>query len=160
MQNENEDKTPLQLYKITYLDEGVKYSDWRWLSIEEASDLANLPSRGEVESFREATADEADLYDEAYNDGYGIAMIQEFQSCDNGVTFRVEMDEENRGFFTTQKMFKCGICEKHKDFEEEVASANGLFLSVDKGDMLWHVCFGCAVLEVEVGMEDADNGPE
>lgn len=149
MQNDSKDEKSLRLYKITYVDEEVRYSNWTWLSIEEARDVANFPTLGELESFREATTEEAELYDDAYNDGYGIATIQEFQSCNNGVTFRINMEDTSGDSFTTTKMFECGICGEHKDFEGGVASANGLYLSVDLDDMLWHVCFNCAVEEVE-----------
>lgn len=149
MQNKNEEPNPLRLYKVTYVDDNANYSNWTWMTIEEASDVANLPTLGEIESFREATTEETELYDDAYNDGYGIATIEEFQSCNNGVTFCLNFDNATEGMFTTKKMFECGICGEDKDFESGVASANGLFLSVNVDDMLWHVCFNCAVEEVE-----------
>lgn len=144
------------LYKFEYyepLDEHT-YVDWVWLEPWEVSDYRSSDSSVK---YRKATSEEEDLYNEAYADGYGIASVIEFETKYDGVTFRVELSED-REDFTYTKMFQCSRCGNHKDFETEVAVANGFFLTElkDKKDVLWHVCYDCAELQLEIERLDFD----
>jgi hypothetical protein len=131
------------------LDEET-YINWVWLEPEEVSNFAS--SAGSVK-YRVATSEEEELYDEAYADGYGIAAVMEFESKNDGITYRVELDESREDFSYT-KMFQCSTCNKHKDFETEVATASGFYLTELKDEILWHVCYECAMLQLEVdGLE-------
>jgi len=131
------------LYRFEYYEpeDQATYVDWVWL---DARELNNYKSEYNTIKVRPATEDETDLYEEAYADGYGIAAMMEFESQYDGVTFRVEMGENGDLDFNGKKMFECAICEKHKDFEEEVGVAGGLYLGEVKDDKLWHVCYDCA----------------
>jgi hypothetical protein len=139
------------LYRFEYLEEGERYTNWVWLEPHEVSDyLANDQTIAGV-TVRKATAHEMELYDEAYNDGYDVAMVQEHQSAYNGLTFRLEVPEDGMDptEFKSHKMFECGICLKHKDFEDHVGMADGFFISVAIEDTLWHVCYDCTLEDGE-----------
>ncbi len=145
------------LYRFEHyepLDEAT-YVDWVWL---EPAEVPEYRSSDMGVKYRVATKDEEDLYNEAYADGYGVAAILEFESKDNGITFRVELNKDSEEFNYT-KMFKCSTCGEHRDFETEVAMANGFYLTELKGkdnDILWHVCYECAMLQLEVDWIDFD----
>lgn len=145
------EKTNRNLYRFEYyepLDE-CKYVDWVWL---EPHEVSEYNSGNNTTKFRAATSEEEELYNEAYSDGYGMAAALEFESNYNGVTFRVELDKITKDFSYT-KMFQCATCKNHKDFETEVAMANGFYLTElrgEKNDVLWHVCYECAMLKLEV----------
>jgi hypothetical protein len=47
-------------------------------------------------------------------------------------------------------MFQCPVCKKHRDFETEVAMANDFYLTTLVGENLWHICYDCAMITVEV----------
>lgn len=148
-----EETTPedLKLYRLEYLDEDLRMVDWIWLAEEEVDNyLQSRSQRNEVLLYRAANAEEEELYNEAYNDGYGIAISLENERNDNGVTFRVDgFDPESLEIQST-KMFECAICGEHKDFETDVAMANGFYISIAKGHILWHVCYDCTTLELDV----------
>jgi len=154
-------KESANLYRFEYyepLDE-FTYVDWVWL---EPIEVSEYRSSAANVKYRKATAEEEELYNEAYADGYGIAALMEFQSNDNGITFRVQLNEDKQDF-THTKMFKCATCGEHRDFETEVAMVNGFYLTALKGednDILWHVCYDCAMLELEVDWIDFDNTEE
>lgn len=137
---DNEGRT---LFRFEYYEpeDQQTYVEWVWLKEEELKDYRASYQTIKV---RPATADESDLYDEAYADGYGVAAMMEFESQYDGVTFRVEMGEDGELDFNGKKMFQCGVCDKHKDFEDDVAMTAGLFLGEVKDDKLWHVCYDCA----------------
>ena len=149
---EHEDRT---LFRFEYYEpeDQATYVEWVWLKEEE---LKNYRSTYQTIKVRPATVDETDLYDEAYADGYGIAAMMEFESTYDGVTFRVEVGEDGDLDFNGKKMFECAICEKHKDFEDDVAMTAGLFLGEVKDDKLWHVCYDCAENAAMIkGIEDS-----
>lgn len=137
------------LYRFEYFEpeDNETYVDWIWL---DALELNNYKSEYNTVKVRPATNDEVDLYEEAYADGYGIAAVMEFESKYDGITFRVELDDDGKLDFQSKKMFQCAMCDKHKDFDTEVATANGLYLGEIKDDKLWHVCYECAMVQVEV----------
>jgi hypothetical protein len=133
------------------------YVEWVWLTGEDIGDYRSSYDKVQV---RPATEDEESLYDEAYEDGYAMAALLEFESNDNGITFRVEVGEDGN-LAQGHKMFKCAICEVHKDFETEVATASEYFLTELRGDTLWHVCYSCTELGISVrDAVDEDNTSE
>lgn len=138
------------LYRFEYYEPEDDYThvDWVWLKVNEINEY--MSSLNDVK-FRPATKDEADLYDEAYSDGYGVAAMMEFESSYDGITFRVELGDDGQLNMDGKKMFECAVCSEHKDFEDEVAMANDLFLGVLKDDKLWHICYDCAMLGSEIG---------
>lgn len=148
------------LYRFEYyepLDE-FTYVDWVWL---EPQEVSNYKSSAVGVKYRKATSEEEELYNEAYADGYGIAAVMEFETKYDGVTFRVELGED-REDFTYTKMFQCSRCGNHKDFETDVATANGFYLTElkDNKDTLWHVCYDCAALQLEIERLDFDTTEE
>jgi hypothetical protein len=142
------------LYKVDYYEpeDECSYIDWVWLEFHE---VAEYRSGYKYVKVRRATQDEENLYEEAYEDGYSIAMIMEMRSIDNGVTFRVELDEDG-GLTAGHKMFKCAICDKHKDFDGGVATVNGFYITKLIDDVLWHVCYDCAALSAEINKVEDD----
>lgn len=131
------------LYRFEYFepDDQITYVDWVWLKVSEINDYK---SGYDICKLRAATPEETELYEEAYSDGYGVASLLEFESQYDGVTFRVEIGEDGELDMNGAKMFQCGICDKHKDFEDDVAMTAGLYLGEVKDDKLWHVCYDCA----------------
>jgi hypothetical protein len=140
------------LYRFEYYepeDEFI-YVDWVWLNIDEVNDYKS--GLTEVK-FRPATKDESELYDEAYADGYGVAALMEFESQYDGVTFRVALNENGDLDLDGKKMFQCALCDRHLDFDSEIATARGMYLGAIKDNKLWHVCHDCAQGDAEVGLE-------
>lgn len=149
----------LKLYKFEYLQDNERVVEWVWLKSAEAdSYFDNHWSMITGVSFRVATEDETDLYNEAYNDGYMLATIEENRKVDNGITFRLNSFTPD-GMDTT-KMFECARCENHKEFDGEVAMANGLYLSEEKNDLLWHVCYDCVMIQSEIESIEFDLNEE
>lgn len=156
MNQENDEDR--RLYRFEYLEpeDQQTYVDWVWLKDEEIDDYR---SGYATIKFRPATTDEENLYDEAYADGYGIAAMIEFEDRYDGITFRVEVGSDGELDMQGAKMFECGVCGTHKDFDTEVGMVAGLFLGEVKNDKLWHVCYGCAenavmLKTIEDGMEN------
>jgi hypothetical protein len=87
-----------------------------------------------------------------------LSTVEENHKNDNGITFRLNSFTE-RGMDTT-KMFQCARCDKHKDFETEVARASGLYLAEPKEDVLWHVCYDCIMLQSEIESIELDATEE
>lgn len=143
------------LYKFNYyeVEDNQSYVDWVWLKQSEVAEYRSSYAQVEM---RIATEDEENLYEEAYEDGYGVAMIMEMRSVDNGVTFRVEVTEDGE-FDMGHKMFKCALCDKHKDFDEHAATAGAYYMTQLVDDVLWHVCEECVVLGEQVDGVGLDN---
>lgn len=156
--NSRENKTLYRCERFEPEDNEL-YVEWLWLSIKEAEEHV---ADTNIESVRAATLEETNLYEEAYADGYGIAAMLEFQHTYDGVTFRVELGEDGELDFNGKKMFECAVCAQHKDFDEEVATVNDLFLGVLKDDKLWHVCYSCGLIGTEIGSIEisSDADPE
>lgn len=135
------------LYRFEHYEplDGEFYVNWIWLK---DSDLEEYTQHYEEGSYRVATADEMELYDEAYADGYGIAAVMEFESQYDGITYR--LDRYDGEDFSTTKMFQCAVCDRHQDFEDNVASAGGMYLGAIRDNKLWHVCYDCAQGRAEV----------
>lgn len=158
MIHEDDDRT---LYRFEYYEpeDNESYVDWVWLKPDQ---LKDYKANYQTIKVRPATDDEVDLYEEAYADGYGVAAFMEFESKYDGVTFRVELDKNGELEFDSKKMFECAVCAQHKDFDEEVAMVNDLYLGVVKDDKLWHVCYDCGLLGTEIGSIEisSDADPE
>lgn len=142
------DEKRKSLYRFEHYEplDGEVYVEWVWLTSDE---IVPYAAEGET-SFRSATRDEEDLYNEAYADGYSIAALIEYESQYDGITFRVEVDKSGDLDFTSKKMFQCAVCDRHLDFEENVASAGGMYLGAVRDDKLWHLCYDCAQGRAEV----------
>ena len=140
----------LNLYRFEYLIDNSRRVDWVWLQPGEVQAFLD-DLEGASIIYRQASSEEEELYDEAYNDGYGVAMAEESFNNSNGVVFRVEgIESLDTSSISTVKMFKCVRCDNYKDFETEVATTNGLYLSESKEDILWHVCYDCVMLQSEI----------
>lgn len=142
------------LYRFEYFEpeDNETYVDWVWLG---PLELNYYKSDYKIVKVRPATDGEIELYEEAYADGYGMAAMLEFEDRYDGVTFRVEVkdgDLDMKG----KKMFECALCGKHKDFEEDVAMLHGLFVGEVKDDKLWHVCYDCVMVQIEVETIDIE----
>lgn len=148
-----EEKTLYRCERFELEDNRI-YVEWLWLS---HADMEEYVTDSSYETFREATSEEVDLYEEAYADGYGVAAMLEFEHSYDGITFRVELDKDGSLDFEGTKMFECAVCGSHKDFDEEVATVNDLFLGVLKDDKLWHVCFNCAMIGTEIGSIEIED---
>jgi hypothetical protein len=140
----------LNLYRFEYLVDSSRRVDWVWLQAGEVQAFLD-DLEGASIIYRQASSEEEELYDEAYNDGYGVAMAEESINNSNGIVFRVDgIQSLDPSLITTVKMFKCARCENYKDFETEVATTNGLYLSESKEDILWHICYDCVMLQSEI----------
>lgn len=140
----------LNLYRFEYLIDNSRRVDWVWLQPGEVQAFLD-DLEGASIIYRQASSEEEELYDEAYNDGYGVAMAEESFNNSNGVVFRVEgIESLDPSLISAVKMFKCVRCDNYKDFETEVATTNGLYLSESKEDILWHVCYDCVMLQSEI----------
>lgn len=137
------------LFRFEYYEpeDNRTYVEWVWLTDEELPDY-----RAESMSveYRRATEDEVSLYEEAYADGYGVAAMLEFESQYDGITFRVELGEDGKLDMNGSKMFQCAICDKHKDFDSEVAMTGDFYMGMVKDDKLWHICYECALMGLEI----------
>lgn len=145
----DKDKSAQILYRFEYFEpeDNQTYVDWVWLDPLELNDYKSNYNTIKV---RPATADECDLYEEAYADGYGMAAMMEFESKYDGVTFRIKLDDKGELDFEGTKMFECAVCTNHKDFEDDVAMSGDMFLGVVKEDKLWHICYECAMIGTEI----------
>ncbi len=143
-----EDSEKRFLYRFEHYEplDGEVYVEWLWLKRDEIIPYA---AEGET-SFRIATKDEEDLYNEAYADGYSIAALIEYESQYDGITLRVELDKSGDLDFTSKKMFQCAVCNRHLDFEDNVASGGGMYLGAVRDEKLWHICYDCAQGRAEV----------
>lgn len=143
---EEEKKEPRSLYRFENYEplDDETYVNWIWLTDSEYLEYVD----GEVGPHRAATADEAELYNEAYADGYGMAAILEFESGYDGITFRLNLGENKE--FDNTKMFQCAVCDRHLDFEDNVANAGGMYLGAIRNEKLWHICYDCARGNAEV----------
>jgi hypothetical protein len=145
---DNESSKKEVLYRFEYYEEldDANYVDWVWLQPSEINDFKSSYTSA---SYRQASKEEEELYEEAYADGYGVAAMMEFESRYNGVTYRIELTEGGELDKGT-KMFQCAICKGHKDFETEVAMAGDHYLTELVDDTLWHICYDCVMLANEI----------
>jgi hypothetical protein len=132
----------VKLYRMEMLKGEIQ---WNWLTNYELEDyLKNAP----IVTHRAATKEEEELYDEAYRDGHDVAFLKQLDESFDGITFRMEGIED--GQIKTTKMFQCAICDQHKDFLGEVATAGAMYLGLIRDDKLWHLCYDCAIGNADV----------
>ncbi len=145
----SENKSKEHLYRFEFIDDDeLPTIQWVWLKPEEVDQYWSSLNGPVI--CRQATQDEEDLYEEAYADGYGIAAFLEFESKNDGVTFRVELGEDGE-LDASHKMFQCALCKIHKDFDDAVAHVNGFYLTQLVDETLWHVCYDCISISLSVG---------
>mgnify|MGYP006085343799 CR=1 FL=1 len=128
------------------------YVEWVWLK---TSEISGYRAEYTTLQFRPASRHESDLYEEAYEDGYSIAAMLEYEDKFDGVTFRIEVDDKG-DLAQGRKMFQCSVCDKHKDFDDEVGAVNGFYLTELRGEVLWHICYECATIAVVMEGLDID----
>lgn len=135
----------VKLYRMETFNQGRREVEWNWLTNYELdSYVASKP--GVVH--RQATREEEELYDEAYRDGHDVAFLKSLDESFDGITFRVETLGEDD--IKTTKMFQCAVCDQHKDFLTEVATAGAMYLGAVRDEKLWHLCYDCAIGNAEV----------
>jgi len=134
---------------MEYLDEGTRIVDWLWLTEYELENYLEDRAQAAGLIYRAATSEEEELYDEAYRDGYEVAALTGVENAYDGITFRMDGIDED-GDIKTTKMFQCAECDRNLDFNEEVGTSGEMFLGVLKDDKLWHICYGCAMLQMEI----------
>lgn len=145
----SEEKSKFKLYRFEYLSLGDRVVDWVWLSGEDEAKeylTAQLDVSGVV--YREATEDEDELYDEAFNDGLGLGQAEARMESYNGVAYRlnsVNLDAIDEDFkLDTTKVFTCGECgESQLEFETKAVTTGKYYVAKEKDGVLWHICFDC-----------------
>ena len=136
------------LYRFEYIQYGDRVVDWVWLKNDEEA-LDYMSGEAEVSGmiYRKASTDEMVLYDEAYEDGRGLGIAEARMEASNGVfyefvSFDASSDEIS---MQTNKIFTCGECGAiGLNFEVKAAKTGEYYISVDKENVLWHVCTDCA----------------
>jgi len=148
----------LTLYKFETIEEdGYNRVDWLWIDDEE---LTEHLSSGTI--YREATEEEVYLYEEAFSYGKMLGTVETSYLNHNGVMFRVDGlgGDDLLDGIKTVKVFTCARCENPKDFDSEVATVRGLYLTELKDDVLWHVCYDCVMLQTEIESIELDPTEE
>lgn len=155
------------LYRFEFIDAGMRIVEWLWL-LETEQGLYRANDDHVIGlNARTATSEEVELYHEAYEDGYGIAQIEEAESTWNGLSFAMHANKSKvTGYeISEQKIFQCAMCGKQKDFLNEVAviHSGSYYLATLRGDMLWFNCYDCATLTADISAieieDDGDNEP-
>jgi hypothetical protein len=154
-----------RLYRFEYLDEGIVIVNWVWLTSNEVNNYMGNQTQPSAVVHRHATKEEEELYDEAYEDGYGLAMLEEVMTNNNGLTYRIEFDKDadgelGPGDMVGHKMFECATCGKTKDLESQVAVIeNGpWYLATLKDNVLWFNCYDCTSLGVDISEIELEIG--
>ncbi len=148
----------LTLYKFETLEEdGFNRVDWIWI---DEAELAGHLSSGTI--YREATEEEVYLYEEAFSYGKMIGTVESSYLNHNGVMFRVDGlgGDDSLDGLKTVKVFTCARCENPKEFDSEVATSHGLYLTELKDNVLWHVCYDCVMLQTEIESIELDSTEE
>jgi hypothetical protein len=144
------EKKDFKLFRFEYLSMGDRVVDWVWLTgEEEAKDYLTVDSGVSGVVYRSATADEEELYDEAFNDGLGLGQAEARMESYNGVAYQLnsmnlDVTNENFGIDTT-KVFTCGDCgESLLEFELKAVTTGEYYVAKEKDGVLWYVCSECA----------------
>lgn len=138
------DDKNLKLYRFEYIDDGYATVDWVWLESDQTKDyLANDPDVHAM-TVREATEEEADLYNEAFADGYGLGSVETEFKRSNEVYYKfVGMKGDLE--LETEKVFTCGECKtRMMDFESKSAKFGPYFITKDIDGVSWFLCIECA----------------
>ena len=137
---------PRKLFYVEVIDEdGDRWVNWEW-----ANTQREILSRDTDGSFlvevREATESETSAWNDGNGEGFGTAMAENSLANWNGVMYKLVSFNP----MVTVKVFKCGVCGEHFDFEK-VASIGTFYLSTsntkaeqDDKSILWHVCIECS----------------
>jgi len=148
----------LTLYKFETIEEdGFNRVDWIWI---DEAELADHLSSGTI--YREATEEEVYLYEEAFSYGKMLGTVETSYLNHNGVMFRVDGlgGDDLLDDIKTVKVFTCARCENPKEFDSDVATVAGLYLTELKDDVLWHVCYDCVMLQTEIESIELDPTEE
>jgi hypothetical protein len=144
------EKKDFKLFRFEYLSMGDRVVDWVWLTgDEEAKEYLTAESHISGVVYREATGDEHELYDEAFNDGLGLGQAEARMESYNGLSYRLNSmnlnsENEKLGIDTT-KVFTCGECgESSLEFEIKAVTTGEYYVAKEKEGVLWYVCFDCA----------------
>lgn len=146
-EEEEEEEKKFFLYRFEYLSLGNRVVNWLWFQDEEEaksylvddSDISGL-------TYRSATKDESELYDEAFSDGHGLGIAESRMESSNGVYHRLNsiVDTDNELDLDTTKVFTCGECgESDLEFETKAVATGGYYVAKEKDGVLWHICFYC-----------------
>jgi hypothetical protein len=144
------EKKEFKLFRFEYLFMGDRIVDWVWLTgDEEAKEYLTAESHISGVVYREATGDEHELYDEAFNDGLGLGQAEGRMESYNGLAYRLNsfapksLDESFK--LDTTKVFTCGECgESSLEFEIKAVTTGEYYVAKEKEGVLWYVCFDCA----------------
>lgn len=138
----------LTLYKFETIEEdGFNRVDWSWI---DEAELTDHLSSGTI--YREATEEEIYLYEEAFSYGKMLGTVESSYLNHNGVVFRIDGLGEGslEGDLKTVKVFTCARCDNQKEFDSDVATSHGMYLTELKDNVLWHVCYDCVMLQTEI----------
>ena len=140
----NEDKE-LNLYRFEYLTDGHRAVDWVWLDEDEPKDYLANDDYVTGLTYRKATVDETDLYNEAFADGHGLGIVESRMENSNGVYYQLlSFDPDAEIGLNTKKIFTCGECgESGLDFETKAVTTGTYYVAKEKDGILWHICFDC-----------------
>lgn len=134
-----EDKE-LKLYRFEYLSDGHRVVDWVWLEETEPKDYLANDDYVTGLTYREATTDESELYNEAFSDGHGLGVAETRMETSNGIYYKLITFDP----METQKIFTCGECgESGLDFETKAVTTGKYYVAKEKDGVLWHICFDC-----------------
>lgn len=144
----SEESETFKLYKFEYLHLGDNYTQWVWLKDDEEARTYMADDEGvSVVIYRQATKEESDLYEEAFEDGRGLGVAETRMEFTNGVVYKLNKFEpkDDGVSLDTTKLFKCGQCEQEMlDFEVKAATTGEYYVSIEKESVLWYVCTDCA----------------
>lgn len=140
-------QSSFDLYRFEYLQYGDRVVDWVWLK-NDAEALDYMSGEAEVSGmiYRKATTDEMVLYDDAYEDGHALGIAEARMEASNGVFYEFVSFDASSDEITmnTNKIFTCGDCgASGLDFEVKAAKTGDYYISVNKENVLWHVCTDC-----------------
>lgn len=139
-----------KLFRFEYLSLGDRVVDWVWLTgEEEAKDYLTGDSHISGVVYREATEDEEELYDEAFNDGLGLGQAEARMESYNGVVYQLNSlkfdDTDGELAIDSTKVFTCGDCDESLlEFETRAVTTGEYYVAKEKEGVLWYVCSQCA----------------
>jgi hypothetical protein len=144
------EKRDFKLFRFEYLSLGDRVVDWVWLTgDEEAKEYLTGESHISGVMYREATEDEEELYDEAFDDGLGLGQAEARRENHNGVAYQLNSmnlnpNDESFGMDVT-RIFTCGDCgESLLEFELRAATTGEYYIAKEIEGVLWYVCSECA----------------
>lgn len=134
------DDKELKLYRFEYLSDGHRTVDWVWLEETEPKDYLGNDDYVIGLSYREATQDEAELYNEAFSDGHGLGTVEANMAHSNEVYYKLVSFDP----METKKIFTCGECgKKALDFETQASKTGEYYVTKEIENILWYLCVDC-----------------